>query len=611
MASIASLLAPSVSIPQSNFSWLDAAFDNVGGAIQRGKENRSFNRLADLIGQQPTGQSASLVTGAAPQPQTMAAPVMPVDRSAPQGDTYRPFIDAVRGKITNPYGLAAVAATGRAESGWSGANANRTWSDPSQRGDPGTAGGILSWRGPRLASLQAYAASKGEQGNGSPQTQAEFLLQENPQLIDQLNSARSPEEAANLMANAWKFAGYDQPGGEAARRRALTQNYYAQEFAGQPNSAAAAIEAQAPGGMGSPLTEQAFDDRFGPSALPAEVAQTPEALATALTDTNRPAASSMPVNAPAQVADTSGGFTNVPGVSPIQRGGVPIEMIQELIRDPNLRQIGLKLWQQNATGSTGEPWQFVQAPDGTLLRANQQTGTIERVGSFTKQNELPNSYREYQLARESGFQGSYADWEKVKSPGTTVTVNNQDEGEFAKKAAGRNVERFGNIADGGTAAVNVSQSIPVMREILAEAPQGPLLGRLAERYPGFSTAGDAFMAQVNQIAPTLRIPGSGAQSDRDMDILMGSFPRLRNNPETNAIIMDLFERKAQLNVQRAEIAAAALRGEIKPAEADRRLSELEKTPLLNPRLRSLFENRKGGGSDAGSTKSGLKWSIEP
>jgi hypothetical protein len=220
MASFASLLVPGVTIPQPNTDWISGAADTIVGGIDKYKQNKSFNKLADLLGQQPTAQQAGAQPGLMPQPQSQsfAAPVGAVDRSAPQGDTYQPFIDTVKTKITNPYGLAAVAATGRAESGWSAGNANRTWSDPSQSGSPGTAGGVMSWRGPRLANLQSYAASKGEQGNGSPQTQGEFLLQENPQLIDQLNNASSPEDAANIMAGAWKFAGYDQQGGEAARR---------------------------------------------------------------------------------------------------------------------------------------------------------------------------------------------------------------------------------------------------------------------------------------------------------------------------------------------------------------------------------------------------------
>lgn len=412
MASFASLLVPGVSIPTPDHSWIGNAADSIVGGINKYKQNKSFNKLADLIGQQPQGaqqatqpQQGAFMSSVAPQQQAMTAPVGGVERGAPQGDVYQPFIETVKTKITNPYGLAAVAATGRAESGFSSGNANRTWSDPSQSGQAGTAGGVMSWRGPRLQAMQAYAAQKGERlGAISPQTQAEFFLNEDPQLVQALNNAQSPEEAQNLMNNAWKFAGYDQAGGETARRHALAQNYAAQ-FRDQPNSAAAAIEAQAPGGMGSPLTEQSFDGRFGDAALPGQVAQGVGGLASALTEANAAGvmpqqgadpvqtgavprdplstANAQPISsAPAQA---SAGFAGVPGIQPIPRGGVPISLIQTMLRDPNLREIGVKLWAQNVQGpNNAEPWQFVQGPDGTLLRANQVTGAIEPVGNFGK-----------------------------------------------------------------------------------------------------------------------------------------------------------------------------------------------------------------------------------
>jgi hypothetical protein len=157
------------------------------------------------------------------------------------------FVDTVRGAgLTNPVGLGAVAAYGNAESSFSPQNAARTWSDPSERGQPGTSGGVMSWRGDRLANLQRFAAGRGEQGNGSPQTQALFLAQEDPSLIAKLQAARSPEEANKLLANAWRFAGFDRPGGEFDRRLALTQQY-AQRFGGQadqpaPGATLAALE---------------------------------------------------------------------------------------------------------------------------------------------------------------------------------------------------------------------------------------------------------------------------------------------------------------------------------------------------------------------------------
>lgn len=125
----------------------------------------------------------------------------------------------VKTKVSNPFGLATIASTGQAESSSSPKRANGSWSDPSQSGKQGTSGGIMSWRDARLQNLYNFAAARGEQpGAISPQTQAEFFLQEDPRLIARLNAAKSVEEAQRLMNNAWRFAGYDQPGGEAARR---------------------------------------------------------------------------------------------------------------------------------------------------------------------------------------------------------------------------------------------------------------------------------------------------------------------------------------------------------------------------------------------------------
>ncbi|WP_259669657.1 hypothetical protein [Rhizobium sp. NZLR5] len=130
-------------------------------------------------------------------------------------------------KVTNPYGLAAIASTGQSESQFSAKRANSSWSDPSKSGKPGRSGAIMSWRNTRLQALYDFAAAKGEKpGAISPQTQAEFFLQEDPRLIARLNRARSVEEAQSLMNRAWQFAGYDKPGNkEVADRLAIARSF--------------------------------------------------------------------------------------------------------------------------------------------------------------------------------------------------------------------------------------------------------------------------------------------------------------------------------------------------------------------------------------------------
>lgn len=195
------------------------------------------------------------VAGVVSQPQDSAEGVVPTHAASkmnipvngPAQGIYDGFMNTVRGKINNPYGLAAVATTGSAESGFAPGNAYGAWADPSQTGHAGTAGGIMSWRGPRLSSMKAFVAKNGGDPNRpSAQLQAQFFLHENPKLIDELNNAKSAEEAQRLMNNAWQFAGFDKPGGEAARRFAMANNL-APQFGGEGNPA---IDMQTTGASG-------------------------------------------------------------------------------------------------------------------------------------------------------------------------------------------------------------------------------------------------------------------------------------------------------------------------------------------------------------------------
>ncbi|MDX3929094.1 MAG: hypothetical protein QHC90_25250 [Shinella sp.] len=222
--------------PQNVGQGIGALMTGIAAGFANGRMNK-----AETAGRQGASSAydkiVSGITGAAPQSSSMpmqqsdaAAEIARTDPAAVNmsgNDIYSGFIDTVRASgLENPFGLAAVAATGKAESGWSPQNANRSWSDPSESGQAGTAGGIMSWRGPRLKALYDYAASKGERAGAiSPQTQAEFFMRESPELVSALNNARSVEEAQSLMNNAWKFAGYNRQGGEAGRRLSLANSY--------------------------------------------------------------------------------------------------------------------------------------------------------------------------------------------------------------------------------------------------------------------------------------------------------------------------------------------------------------------------------------------------
>lgn len=235
--------------------------------------------LSKLFGD--NGVAASAVQGevAATNPATAGHST---DLSGLDGNqVYSGFMDTVKGGVTNPYALAAIASTGNAESGFSPGNAGGTWND-----GVNNAGGIMSWNGPRLAALQKFSGG----GNGTPQQQGQFFLQENPALIASLNKAGSVQEAQNLMNNAWAFKGYNVPGNANAANRLSVA--------------------------------QAFLPRFAQSGAPAGAAGGPIAAATPSTPVSTPTPIALP-QGPTQVASLDPSAGMPVGNSPNPAAAVP------------------------------------------------------------------------------------------------------------------------------------------------------------------------------------------------------------------------------------------------------------------------------------------------
>lgn len=607
---IANLTVQQPTIPRPDFSWMDGVTEALGGAIDKKSRDFALSRLADIpltggTTQQPaTGFLSRLVTPSAASA-SQTAPVTPVERSVAQGDTYRPFIDTVRsGGLTNPYGLAAVASTGRAESGWSAKNANRTWSDPSESGQPGTAGGILSWRGPRY---QALAAT----GDLSPEGQAKFFLQENPKLIQALNNAKSVEEAQQLMNNAWQFAGYNRPGGESARRLAMAKNYYATEFGNAPaNAGAAAIEAIAPLEQGDTSgTETAYVDPYVKVEARADAA--PYTMAPPTAPQSR---------APMQVADASGRTGLIAqAVTPVQRGSIDPAIIRQLLKDPQLNSLGLELWKANVQGQKAtEPWQFVTLPDGTLARANQQSGAIEAVGRFPKD------------PKAEGLGGSEAGLNLVygqDADGNTVAFQPLKGGGLKQVSVPNGVKLTPGISsnDLGTSIVTrnsrTGQVIDTREKDVAGAAEQTADGKARSEakaaLPAIQSASEQMLATIDSLANDAYLPN-----------MLG--PINSRTPNLTSDAARVKSKMDQINGQTFLQAFNALKGggaitEIEGQRATEAMARLNAAQSLEDYQAALTELRgvvergmsnaraKANGSTApagNQTSSGVKWSIE-
>lgn len=195
----------------------------------------------------------------------------------------------------------------------------------------------------------------------------------------------------------------------------------------------------------------------------------------------------------------------------------------------------------------------------------------------------------------------------LKKAGATNVTTNVDQGEnaFAKASGKAQAERFDELAQGGQQAKQMVSDIDTLTELGKNigtgkgaeitAKIGPWAQAIGVDVKGLSDI-QAFEAIVNRVAPSLRIKGSGAQSDFELKNFLKSLPSLGNTPEGNAISAATMKGLQENKIRAAEIGSKALNGEITRPAAEKMLRELP-DPMDGYRE---FMKKKGTG--ATSTK---------
>jgi len=152
-------------------------------------------------------------------------------------------------------------------------------------------------------------------------------------------------------------------------------------------------------------------------------------------------------------------------------------------------------------------------------------------------------------------------------------------------------ETWTTLVQAGNQAATLQADLSLLTELSAIAPEGPLAGRLAQAFPGFSTAGDAFQSVVLRVAPSLRVPGSGATSDIEYQGMLNSLPTLVQQRESRDIIIAMMQAKAQIDMDRAAVIQQYQSREITDVQARAQLAEINSRSILTPQMRALL----GGG----------------
>jgi hypothetical protein len=142
------------------------------------------------------------------------------------------------------------------------------------------------------------------------------------------------------------------------------------------------------------------------------------------------------------------------------------------------------------------------------------------------------------------------------------------------------------------AASNSAAARPQLNILSQLAPmttEGQFQATLSRMLPTYNDANTAFIGISNQVLPSLRVPGSGAQSDRDIDVLLNSIGQLSASAETKQLLIQAMIQKDQIMQQKADITQRYYEGNITAAEAAREIRTIDSMSIISPALQQALD----------------------
>lgn len=185
-------------------------------------------------------------------------------------------------------------------------------------------------------------------------------------------------------------------------------------------------------------------------------------------------------------------------------------------------------------------------------------------------------------------------------PETRLAIDQRQESSFSNKSGGLQAERFNELVKGGMEAQGLIADINNLREIGGrlqtgktteiKGALGPYVEALGIKVDGLDDI-QAYNAIVSRLAPRMRVAGSGATSDFEMQTFLKGLPGVARTPGGNELISQTLEMIQEHRIKAAEIGSRAMAGEISPRDAEKELRALP-DPL------ALWKKSRGQGATA-------------
>lgn len=229
--------------------------------------------------------------------------------------------------------------------------------------------------------------------------------------------------------------------------------------------------------------------------------------------------------------------------------------------------------------------------------------------ALLENSKMTNEQKTHAQALADGsFKGGIYDYEvglkQAGRPQTNVSLDARAETAESKGRGEGLAKRWNDIADDGVKANEDAITFQRFADVLGTVSTGKTTETLEKirQFTGIALDPNtdnvqALNAMINYIAPRLRVPGSGAQSDRELGNFLQSIPSLAGTPGGNKIILDTMSGIVDYRKQRAAIAAEWQNGDISAKEAQKRADAI---PLPFKKPEKPESGNAGGSSPSGA-----------
>jgi hypothetical protein len=263
---------------------------------------------------------------------------------------------------------------------------------------------------------------------------------------------------------------------------------------------------------------------------------------------------------------------------------------------------------------TPDQWSIL----GMLPAQEGMKVVAERALATPKDNRTADE-QNYEYAKSQGYPGTFLEFQtELKRSGRPQNIVNlpgnmmpdeRGRGAFAEANAKAQADYFDKVATAGAQANQRLGDINQLTSLIETTPQGAgqdylnkgaaVLSRFGIDLGEYTNvpAAQAFQSIVSRIAPTLRVAGSGATSDFEMNQFLQTLPAIGNMPDGNRIIASNLKKIADRSVQEAYIASQVQGGDLTPAQGRKKILDLGALNLDLPTFGGAPAGGPGGAPD--------------